>query len=92
MVRGSIGQTGPTAAMFDVDSVADVAGTDVAGVVVVVLTVADDAGVVVVVLTVADDAGVVVVVLTAVDVAEAVGVQAVAPRPKSEVVRTIRVS
>jgi len=79
MVRGSIGQTGPTAAMFDVDSVADVAGTDVAGVVVVVLTVADDAGVV-------------VVVLTAVDVAEAVGVQAVAPRPKSEVVRTIRVS
>jgi hypothetical protein len=93
-VRGSMGQTGPVAAMFDVDAVGDGAG-----VVFVVLPLEDDSGVVALVLAVGDeevaaDSGFAVVVVKLPGVCGdwlLLGVQAVTPRPKTVVARTIRV-
>lgn len=94
MVRGSMGQTGPMAVTFDVDAVGD--GTGVVG---VVLTVGDGTGVVALVLPVGDeevaaDSGFAVVVVKLPGVCGdllVLGVQAVTPRPRRAVARTIRV-
>jgi hypothetical protein len=81
MVRGSMGQTGPMAVTFDLDAVGD--GT---GVVALVLLVGDE--------EVAADSGFAVVVVKLHGVCGdllVLGVQAVTPRPRRAVARTIRV-
>ena len=86
MVRASMGQTGPMAATFDADAVADGARADGAGVLVVVLPVGEE--------EVAADSGLAVVVVKLPGVCGdwlLLGVQAVTPRPKRAVARTIRV-
>ena len=93
-----MGQTGPVAAMFDVDAVGDGAAGDSAGVVFVVLPLEDGSGVVALVLPVGDeevaaDSGFTFVLKLPGVCGDwlLLGVQAVTPRPKTVVARTIRV-